>query len=72
MKLKNNITNFVGGGMCMNYIIKRVSENKVIMEMENGIKVTITFRACENPDIENIVTDNLMTSYERRMKECNL
>lgn len=55
----------------MNYTIKRIDENKVIMEMENGSKVIIIFKKEDNPDIEDIVTNNLMMSYEQRMKELN-
>ena len=53
----------------MNYIIKRINENKAVMEMENGSKVIIIFKKEDNPDIEDIVTNNLMMSYEQRMKE---
>ena len=52
----------------MNYIIKRIDENKATMEMENGSKVVIIFKKEDNPDIEDIVTNNLMMSYELRMK----
>ena len=55
----------------MNYTIKRIDENKAAMEMEDGSKVTIIFREEDNPDIEDIVTNNLMMSYEQRMKELN-
>ena len=55
----------------MDYIIKRIDENKAVMEMENGSKVTIIFREEDNPDIEDIVTNNLMMSYEQRMKGLN-
>ncbi|HJF39969.1 MAG TPA: hypothetical protein K8V91_03515 [[Clostridium] spiroforme] len=51
----------------MNYIIKRIEEDKAVMEMENGSKVTIIFRKKDNPDIEDIVTNNLMMSYEQRI-----
>lgn len=53
----------------MNYTIKRTDENKAVMEMDNGSKITIIFREKDNPDIEDIVTNNLMMSYEQRMKE---
>ena len=52
----------------MNYTIKRIDENKAIMEMENGSKVIIIFKKEDNPDIKDIVTNNLMMSYEQRMK----
>ena len=55
----------------MNYTIKRMDENKAVMEMDNGSKVVIIFRKEDNPDIEDIVTNNLMMSYEQRMKELN-
>ena len=55
----------------MNYTIKRIDENKATMEMENGSKVVIIFKKEDNPDIEDIVTNNLMMSYEQRMKGLN-
>ena len=55
----------------MNYTIKRIDENKAVMDMENGSKVVIIFKKEDNPDIEDIVTNNLMMSYEQRMKELN-
>ena len=56
-------------GKEMNYTIKRIDENKAVMEMENGSKVTIIFKKEDNLDIEDIVTNNLMMSYEQRMKQ---
>lgn len=53
----------------MNYTIKRTAENVVLMETDKGNKITIVFRKEDNPDIENIVTNNLLTSYEQRMRE---
>ena len=58
-------------GKEMNYIIKRIEENKVFMEIENGSKVTIIFRKEDNTDIEDIVTNNLMMSYEQRIRDNN-
>lgn len=55
-------------GKEMDYVIKRIDENKAVMDMENGSKVTIIFKKEDNPDIEDIVTNNLMMSYEQRMK----
>lgn len=54
----------------MDYIMRRVSENVVLMKTGNGCTVKIKFRKEDNPDIENIVTENLLTSYERRIQEC--
>jgi hypothetical protein len=56
-------------GKEMNYIIKRIDDNKAVMEMENGSRITIIFRKEDNQDIEDIVTNNLMMSYEQRMKQ---
>ena len=55
----------------MNYTIKRIDENRAVMEMYNGSKVIIIFKKEDNPDIEDIVTNNLMMSYEQRMKGLN-
>lgn len=55
----------------MNYTIKRIDKNKAIMEMENGSRITLIFRDEDNPEIEDIVTNNLMMSYEARMKGTN-
>lgn len=56
-------------GKGMNYSIKRIDENRAVMEMKNGSKITIFFRNEDNPDIEDIVTNNLMMSYEQRMSK---
>lgn len=53
----------------MNYTLKKTAENVAVMETENGCKVTIVFKKEDNLDIEDIVTNNLMMSYERRIKE---
>ena len=55
----------------MDFILKRIDENKAVMEMDNGSKVIIIFKKKDNPDIEDIVTNNLMMSYEQRMKGLN-
>ena len=55
-------------GKEMDYVIKRIDENKAVMDMDNGSKVIIIFKKEDNPDIEDIVTNNLMMSYELRMK----
>lgn len=53
----------------MNYTMKRTEKNVVIMTTDKGNTVKIVFRKEDNPDIEDIVTDNLLTSYELRIKE---
>lgn len=58
-------------GKEMNYIIKRIDDNKAVMEMENGSRIMIIFRKEDNPDIEDIVINNLMMSYEQRMRGLN-
>ena len=55
----------------MDYTLKRMDKNIVIMELENKTKIIIRFREADNPDIEDIVTNNLMMSYEKRMKDAN-
>lgn len=63
---------FMKVGIIMNYTLKKTAENVAVMETENGCKVTIVFRKEDNPDIEDIVTNNLMMSYEQRMRKTNL
>lgn len=63
--------NHMKAGKEMNYTIERIGENKVVMNMENGVEVTIIFRKKDNTDIEDIVTNNLMMSYEQRMRDNN-
>lgn len=58
-------------GMIMDYTLKRLDKNIVIMELENKTKIIIRFREEDNPDIEDIITNNLMMSYEQRMKDAN-
>jgi hypothetical protein len=53
----------------MKYKIKRTAENVVVMETDKGNKVTIVFQKEDNPNIEDIVTNNLLMSYEKRLKE---
>lgn len=55
----------------MDYTLKRMDKNIVIMELENKTKIIIRFREKDNPDIEDIVTNNLMMSYEQRLKDAN-
>ena len=55
----------------MDYTLKRLNKNIVIMELENKTKIIIRFREEDNPDIEDIITNNLMMSYEQRMKDAN-
>ena len=52
-----------------NYEITRVDENTVKYTTEDGSNVTLRFRKEDNPDIEDIITENLLSSYERRIIE---
>lgn len=49
--------------------IRRIAENTFEMTTRRGDVVTINFTNEDNPDIENIVTENLLTSYEKRIGE---
>ena len=55
-------------GKEMNYKLKRILENVVVVETDTGNRVTIIFQKEDNPDIEDIVTNNLLMSYEQRIK----
>lgn len=52
----------------MDCVIKRIAENVVVMTTDKGNTIKLVFRKEDNPDIENIVTDNLLMSYERRIR----
>lgn len=52
----------------MDCVIKRIAENVVVMTTDKGNTIKLVFRKEDNPDIENIVTDNLLISYERRIR----
>ena len=52
-----------------NYEITRVNENTVKYTTEDGSNVTLRFRKEDNPNIEDIITENLLSSYERRINE---
>lgn len=52
----------------MKYKLKRILENVVVAETDTGNRVTIIFQKEDNPDIEDIVTNNLLMSYEQRIK----
>ena len=48
---------------------KRIANNIFELTTRGGDVVTIHFTEEDNPDIEDIVTDNLLTSYEKRIGE---
>ena len=47
----------------------RKEGNCVMMKSEKGIDVKLILKEDDNPEIENMVTNNLMMSYEQRIKE---
>ena len=51
----------------MNYTMRRIGENIAEMETEEGCHVKLLFTKEYNAEAENIVTNNLLTSYERRI-----
>ena len=53
----------------LNYEITRVDEITVKYTTEDGSNITLRFRKEDNPDIEDIITENLLSSYERRISE---
>ena len=48
---------------------KRIADNIFELTTRRGDVVTIHSTEKDNPDIEDIVTDNLLTSYEKRIGE---
>ena len=63
------ILNYKEGRDGMNYKMERIADNVVVMTTDSGNTIKIVFAKEDNPDIENIVTDNLMMSYEKRIKD---
>ena len=52
----------------MKHKFLHIADNVVEMETENGNHVKIVFSEEDNPEIENIVTNNIMMSYEQRIR----
>lgn len=48
---------------------KKISDTEVIMNTEKGNRVKIIFSENDNYEVEDIITNNLLTSYEQRMKD---
>lgn len=53
----------------MNYIMTRTGRDNVSMKADNGINVRINFSSEDNTEVEDIVTNNLLLSYEKRIKK---
>ena len=49
----------------------RTGVNAVEFKTAKGVNVKINFSAADNYDVENAVTNNLLMSYEERMKNNN-
>ena len=53
----------------MNYVMTRTGQNTVYVKAENGVNVRINFSSEDNTEVEEIVTNNLLLSYENRIKK---
>lgn len=51
------------------YSMKKIDDNTVVIKTDKGNTVTLRFQPEDNFDVEDIITNNLLTSYERRIKE---
>lgn len=52
----------------MNYTMRRTAEDIAEMDTENGCHIKIIFDKEYNAETENIITNNLLTSYDRRIR----
>lgn len=55
------------GGCAMEYIVLCETENEIVAEAENGVKIRLLFSDCQNKKLENTILENLLCSYEKRM-----
>ena len=53
----------------MNYIMTRTGQDTVFVKANNGVNVRINFSSEDNSEVEDIVTNNLLLSYEKRIKK---
>ncbi len=53
----------------MEYIVLSDRENEIFAEAENGVKIRLLFPEQQNKETENIVLENLLCSYEKRMAD---
>ena len=53
----------------MNYIMTRTGRDSACVKVENGVNVRINFSSEDNTEVEDIVTNNLLLSYEKRIKK---
>lgn len=45
------------------------TENEIVAEAENGVKIRLLFPERQNKETENTVLENLLCSYEKRMTD---
>ena len=53
----------------MNYIMTRTGQDSVYVKGDNGVNVRINFSSEDNSEVEDIVINNLLISYEKRIKK---
>lgn len=53
----------------MNYIMTRTGQDSTYVKANNGVNVRINFSSEDNSEVEDIVTNNLLLSYEKRIKK---
>ena len=53
----------------MDYIMTRTGQDTVFVKANNGVNVRINFSSEDNSEVEDIVTNNLLLSYEKRIKK---
>lgn len=52
----------------MKYSIERTGKNTFVMTTEHGNRVAVVCREEDNPEVEDIVLNNLMIAYEERIQ----
>ena len=53
----------------MNYIMTRTGVDSAYVKADNGVNVSIHFSSEDNTEVEDFVTNNLLISYEKRIKK---
>ena len=46
---------------------KELSKNMIVIETDDGNKITISFAEQNNAEVENTILESLVYSYEKRM-----
>ena len=47
----------------------KIGQNSAYVKADNGVNVIIHFSSEDNSEVEDIVTNNLLISYEKRIKK---